>query len=533
MCRRYSAVFILALFVISVPPAGAQVAGPDTAAGHPRFDWARGGAPGPITGAAALSLRQGPLLDDPVMVAKRKALAAAEAGQAELQPSAVTPTPTVLLGKNGIFDPGHSPSDSTGAIGTKRYVEVVNSKVGIYDVNLKLIKQDTLTNWWSEPGASVFDPQVMWDPGTSRFYYAGDAVFSDTDNRLAFGFSKTDAPNNAVDDWCHYEIGYGAEFPDYPKLGDSKDFAIIGVNVFLPDSFRGSDILAVSKPPSGTTCPDPTTFKFGFKDSIVVGATTYFTPTPANGIDSNAAGWIVARPAALPATKIGLFKVTKDATTGNPVFPAGAAMTVPSYDAPPNAPQKDTDFTLDTMDARMTQAVAAIDPTRGNKFSVWTQHTIKGGAGAMVRWYEIDPAAKTLLQSGDVKNGSLYFFNGAISPDRVVKGGTKAFGGNMLLSFTASSLTTYPSLRMVAKRGADSTSAVKVVKSSPGPDIDFGCPINGYCRWGDYSAATPDPNAPTTGAAGIVWSTNMWTKDGRITGTEGTSWQTFNWKSQP
>jgi hypothetical protein len=108
----------------------------------------------------------------------------------------------------------------------------VNSKVGIYNTSLSLLNSDTLNNFWGESGADVFDPQIMWDATTNRFYYTGDVIFSSTDNRLAFGFSKTASPSNATTDWCHYDITYGTDFPDYPKLGDSQDFAIIGVNTF-------------------------------------------------------------------------------------------------------------------------------------------------------------------------------------------------------------------------------------------------------------------------------------------------------------
>jgi hypothetical protein len=542
MYRFVMSVALFSLLVISVPPAGAQDADVDADPGTIRLDWAGPGIPGPVTGPAADAMLRGPLPADAEVLAERKAIAAEAAGkitqEISPEPYAPSPTPVVLLGKAGIFDTGSTPSDSTGAIGNRRYIETVNSKVGIYDLSLGLLAQDILENWWNvpvDPNTHVFDPQVMWDASTNRFYYAGDIVFSSSDNRLAFGFSKTASPNNATTDWCHYNISYGSEFPDYPKLGDSRYFAVIGVNVFTAAGpFRGSDIIAISKPPVGTTCPDPETeliFKIG--KNIKVGTGLAFTPVPANSIDSNSTAWVVTRSLSLPSTEIGLFKVTRNATTGVPVIQvAGSAVTVQAYDVPPNAPQKDTQFLIDTMDARMTQAVAAIDPGHSNKFAVWTQHTISGGAGARVRWYEIGPVGKTILQTGNVQNSTLYYFNGAVSPDRVVKGTTTAYGDNMALNFTASSGTTYPAIKMVSKRGASGISAVKTVKSSPGPDIDFACPDLGYCRWGDYAAATPDPNAPTGAASGIVWGSSMWTKDGR-TDPSGVSWRTWNWKSQP
>jgi hypothetical protein len=539
MYRFFTSVALFSLLVVSVPMVCGQDAGVDTDPGTIRLDWASPGIPGPVTGPAADAMLRGPLPADADALAERKAIAAEAAGkiaqEISPEPYAPSPTPVILLGKTGLIDASSTPSDSTGAIGTKRYIETVNSKVGIYDLSLGLIAQDTLGNWWDAAGSDVFDPQVIWDATTNRFYYAGDIVVSSSDNRLAFGFSKTASPNNATTDWCHYNISYGSDFPDYPKLGDSRYFAVIGVNVFTAAGpYRGSDVIAISKPPAGTTCPDPATgLMIGFGQNIKVGADLAFTPVPANGIDSNATAWVVTRSLSTPATKIGLFKVTRNATTGAPVIQlAGSAVTVQSYDMPANAPQKDTQFLIDTMDARMTQAVAAIDPGHTSKFAIWTQHTINGGAGARVRWYEIDPVGKTILQTGNVQNSTLYYFDSAISPDRVVKGATTAYGDNMALNFTASSGTTYPAIKMVSKRGTSGISAVKTVKFSPGPDIDFACPDTGVCRWGDYAAATPDPNAPTGAASGIVWGTSMWTIDGRID-PSGVSWRTWNWKSQP
>jgi hypothetical protein len=499
----------------------------------PQLEEASGGIPGPIEGPAAEAILHGPLANDAADLARRKALAAQELGIAPSVevtpvPKSVTPTPIILLAKNGISDNSGTPSDSTGAIGTGRYIELVNSQIGIYDTSLNLLKRDTLTNLFAESGAHNFDPQIIWDPTTQRFYYAGDAVFSTSDNRWAVGFSKTATPSNATTDWCHYQVSFGSDFPDFPKLGDSAPFWVIGTNVFdVMGSYIGSDIFAISKPPAGTTCPAVSTFKTGIATSISIGGAPFFTPVPANEIDSNATARIVTRQGTLPGTKIGLFSVTANAS-GVPVFPAGSILTVSSYDVPPAAPQKGTSFTLDTSDARMTQAVAAIDPGHSGKFAIWTQHAIKGGAGSKVRWYEIDPVGKTVLQTADQSSTSLFFFDAAISPDRVVNGTTKAFGSDMLLTFDASSSSAFESIQMVSKRGTSSVSSPKVVKTSTGPDTDFSC--SPTCRWGDSSAATPDPKSPPGGLAGIIWCTNMWTLPGNSSGIP--TWQTWNWKSQ-
>ncbi len=502
---------------------------------------ASGGGDGTLGVAAATALRQGYLVPDQAAYEAAKAAAAARAGSATKTAAVGSAAPTKVLSWNGLVNPGLTPSDSTGAIGTTRYIETVNSKVGIYARTGALINSNTLDNWWDEVGNFNFDPQVMWDARTNRFYYAGDSVASDTDNRLAYGFSKSASPSNATTDWCHYQVGYVADFPDYPKLGDSAYFALIGVNVFTGPSFSGSDIVAIGKPvgtASITTCPDGATFKFGIGPDIKMagGVTPAFTPVPATEIDSNPVGYVVARSGTLPATALTIFRVTKDAITGLPVIATtGANVTVPSYTIPADAPQSGTTRKLDTSDSRPTQAIAAVDPLRGSVLALWTQHTVNGGAGARVRWYEINASTRVVLQTGVVSSATLFNFNGAISPDRAVVGATKAFGGNMVLGFNTSSSATFPAIKMVSKLGAAAQSAPVTVKNSPGYDVDFNCPLaTDTCRWGDYSAATPDPIASVLGATGVVWLTNMWNANGSlIDPTTGTAWRTWNWSATP
>jgi hypothetical protein len=537
--RRMWSVVVPLFLLVALPIASAEPsARPTETTRDVRLEAASGGVRGPLSVAAERAIERGPLPADIGAYDRLKARAAVRAGGASASggpaPAAVSPQPTIGVSKQGLFDTNSTPSDSTGAKGTTRYVELINRNIGIYDNSLNLINSDTLNNFFAQPGSNSFDPQVIWDPTTNRFYYAGDSVFSATDNRLSYGFSKTASPNNATSDWCHYQVAYGSTFPDYPKLGDSKFFAIIGVNVFTGSTFSGSDIIGIGKPGAGTTCPDPSTFAFGLQTDIMVGAAVHFTPVPANEIDTNKAGWVHSRPAALPATNLGQFKVTRNATTGNPIFSSGSNIPVTSYTLPPNAPQKDSAFTIDTSDARLTQSVAGVDPSKGGKLRVWTQHAIAGGAGSRERWYEINPTAPSIVRTGHVSHDSLYVFNGAISPDRVVDGSTKAFGRNMILGFSTSSSTTYPAIKMVGKRGNNSVSSFKNVKSSPGENEDFGCPVNGFCRWGDYSAATPDPKSNTSLATGRIFLTNQWTLDADTTGgTAGASWRTWNWSARP
>ena len=322
------------------------------------------------------------------------------------------------------------------------------------------------------------------------------------------------------------------------KLGDTADFVLIGVNVFAAGIlYVGSDVDWITKrspDPVTGACPDPSTFGLGsFQGLTNQDGSQAATPVPANQIDGDSTGYVVAGPDAAVTPDAGfltVFTITKDATTGDAVIGAGRAVAVPAFNVPADAPQKRVKKKLDTQDARLTQAVSAFDPDPAHSgVGLWTQHTVFGGAGAEVRWYEIDPVNAALFQSGVVTSPVLYAFNGAVSPDRVVAPGGSAFGSDMVLGFNTSSTTTFPAIQMVSKVGSGAQSAFVLVKQSPGKNVDFTCkPV---CRWGDYGGASPDPAASPTGSTGTVWLSNQWNV--RSLDPISADWRTWNWSATP
>jgi hypothetical protein len=465
-------------------------------------------ADGSLGVAARKALRQGYLVPDQRAYERQKRQALRGAAAALTRPlSAEQLAPSTITAWSGAYDTGFAPSDSTGAVGTQRFIELVNSEFAIYDKTSTIpISAGTLNTLAGVSSAdTLFDVQVIWDPTTSRFYYVMIDVESQTQNNLAFGFSKNASPDSgSSSEWCRYTIPYGTRFPDFPKLGDSKYYAIIGINVFTGSLFTGSDALAINKPPSGTSCPGSLKLK-SKSDLMSNDSTLAFTPVPANSIDTKGNGWIAAIPSALPSKKISLFKVKKDDGEAK-IQKTATQLKVNQYDAPKNAPQEGNSVKIDTLDGRATQAVAAIDPAHNDKFVMWTQHTVSGGAGAKVRWYEIYPSDPKLIQDGTVSSNSKHVFNAAISPNRAVKGSDSGGGKKMLLNFNTSSSGSFPAIKMVSKKGNGDQSSQVSVKKSPGPIAGFDCSESGEpCRWGDYASATPDPSDSSD-----IWNVSQW-----------------------
>ncbi len=470
-------------------------------------------------------VRSGALLLPP----SRSELAAAGVGLRRAE----APTIVGTLNFAGQSNPNLSPSDSTGAIGPTRYIQLVNANAAIYNRTTKAIIASGTLDQLAGQASTVnsFDPQIIWDPGTNRFYYAMDSIFSATSNVLSFGFSTTATPANVTTNWCHYQVSFGIPFPDYPKLGHSAFFAVIGFNEFANNSsggFVGSGLVALSKPPAGTTCPSASTFKFGaisnLKDTT---GKQVFTPVPANQVDPLTTGYVVTRNGGLPATKLWLFSVTKSAT-GTPVFGGARGVTVASYTVPPSATQPTFTQKLDTLDARPMNAVQAFDP-KLKTFSLWTQHTIASGTASAVRFYEINPvpAAPVLQRSTNITATNTFLFNGSVSPDRKKNGAATAFGNNVVVNYSVSS-PSIPARIVAASSLNNGPLAFVKVKNGVGPYRDFTCKNAGnICRWGDYSGASPDP-APTTGSStsGEVWGTNQYS------GVVNPGTSIANWRTQ-
>jgi hypothetical protein len=493
--------------------------------------------------AAAAALKQGYLVPDQAAYdrAKSKSALAQTENSAGAELAQGLLAPLMIRGWNGIFDGTSAPSDSTSSVGSTRYLELINRKFAIYNKTTNVPIATGTLNTLAAAAGNAFDPQIMWDAKTNRFYYAMDLVVSASSNFLAIGFSKTASPNNGAADFCHYFVNFGAAFPDYPKLGDTSNFWLIGSNVFnSSNAFIGSDVFGLSKPPAGTTCPAVSTFKIGEKfDLRDPNGGPAFTPVVVNQIDPSSTGYIVARTGVLPSTRLSLHRITMSAT-GTPVIQSpGLPVVVPSYTVPPDAQQRsgfpNSAKLLDTLDARPTQAVSAIDPGRANAVGLWVQHTTLAlgfPTRSEVRWYEINPVTRTLFQSGKATSTAYNSFNGAISPDRVRLGTTAQFGNSMVLGFDTSGTTTFPAVRMLSKVGAAAQSGHVLVRQSPGNYSGFDCPgADNDCRWGDYAGASPDPLPPTGSTVGRIWSVSQYASG--VDSTTAANWRTWNWVATP
>jgi PKD repeat protein len=446
---------------------------------------------------------------------------------------------------------GPTPPDTTGAIGPSDYVEMVNAEIAVYD-------RTDLTRIGSPVDMAVFtggvspcDVQIKYDLSSDRWFYVAlecDGTMSS--NQLYVGWSKTSDPSDLAGGWCHFSVAStpATLLDDYPKLGIDGGHLIIGTNGFdarPPFRYQTAHILVATKPPAGTlgNCTPPSFAVFGSAAAPLMTAAGNhaFTPEPATISDrSGTTGYIVAADlddstGDVSGSKLMVWHVAGSGASstlmadGDVPLPMGMSFSVPPL-IPQPSPSTDT---IDSLDARLTQAVAASDPSQGGAEAVWTQHTVSGGAGgAAVAWYELIPATRTLVQSGTITGSGpspTFAFNGAIAPTR---------NGGAVIDYNTGGSGQNVDIEARSRSPGDTLGTMDspvVLATSSAVDSDFSCPSqpfgggpggSGVCRWGDYAGASVDPDNPD-----VVWGSNQVNgPTGRFTSGFGdeAQWQTQN-----
>jgi hypothetical protein len=172
---------------------------------------------------------------------------------------------------------GYVPPDTTGSIRPNNYIEMVNSRIAVYDRALTLLGATSTDQLANLPGCFNGDPQIDWDvAGNRRFYVLlieQCSIAGLTQNGLAIGWSRTADPTpnslagpSSTSGWCKFVLPTGTFLNDYPKLGHSDGWLVVGSNLFgATGNLLTANVLAISKPANAdSSCSAPaSTFSYG------------------------------------------------------------------------------------------------------------------------------------------------------------------------------------------------------------------------------------------------------------------------------
>lgn len=391
------------------------------------------------------------------------------------------------------------PPDSQLAVGPTQVVVVVNSLIAIYSKSgSQQGSNQSLAAFFGNlvTAGQVYDPRIIYDAADQRFILsAADVDFTGFNvGNVLLAVSQT---SDATGQWNKYSIpsmgqavgGSAVTFPDFPTLGLSSSAVYISTGQFAVSStciadnscnFSDTWIQVVGLPGllSGNATLTLTTFKnvqtaagqpaFAIEPAVTEGAAPAEFLAAADFANSPNAG-----------ATLDLFSIT---TSGTPTLQA-AALTVPSFFMPPDAPQPgpfDAVPAIPTNDYRLLNAV-------WSNGSLWCGLNTAGSSRLPVaRWYQIalsSLSTASLTQSGDVSGSGAAYYP-AIAVDA---------SGDMELAFTTSSTATYASAAFTGRAVGDPAGATRsygVYEPGTSPYQETQVPM----RWGDYSGMTLDPS---------------------------------------
>jgi hypothetical protein len=429
----------------------------------------------------------------------------------------------LVLAHRGIASTGRfEPSDSTGAAGPGVYLEFTNERVAVVRRrDGRTVRRRGFGAFLGSPGADVADPQVEWDGQARRWLYAALRSRGEA-NYLEYGWTQTADPGDLKRGWCHFTVRTGSASPDFPKLGHSDRYLVVGANLFVAERYKGSALYVVPKPrPGSRACRGGRVSVFGTprRPLTTTAGDAALTPVPANTVQRSAKAYVVAADDPLlsrsgTARRLMVWHV--QARDRRPVLVEDGPVRVSRYRIPGDVPQKGSTARIDasTFAGGATQAVAAVEPSAGGRLVLWTQHTVRYGSRSQVRWYELAPGSRRPLQHGAVRVRGRWAFNAAISPARD--------GGAAAIVFNVGGRRMLPELR-VRRRDAATPLGVMEDEEIVARSVAAREPCDVRCPWGDYSAATPDPVDPS-----LIWGSGQVDGARRRNDPGAPQWETWN-----
>lgn len=341
-------------------------------------------------------------------------------------------------------------------------------------------------------GSSVvmFDPYSVYDEENNRYVLgitAYDPNINGGDNGWAcIAVSQTDS---ATGSWWLYSFdgnpGTGTDyFFDYPHIGVGQDALYMGANMFGANFVR-NHILAFQK---------DTMYSGGSASYVKLNvSSTYFTLQPAKLKGYLTGGWptsateghyFVDANYGNSQTTLHVWRFTNPWTS--PAMTLAGSVTVNSYSLPVSQPQLGGS-NIQGNDNRL------LDVEYWGGY-LWATHTIgcNPGSGTVncIRWYQINVNSGTpsLVQQGTFSSASNYRSFPDLAVNRC---------GDMLVGYTRTSTSMYPSVYVAGREVTDAAGTLKsetLLKAGE----DFYTAYDAVPRrWGDYTGMALDPDGVT------------------------------------
>lgn len=383
--------------------------------------------------------------------------------------SAILSAQSVLTSYRGITDTTANPPDSQGAAGPSHYMEITNGAVAFFSKSTgTLLNQVGFVSFFGMAGLQdyYFDPRLLYDQSSGRFI----ALCGNKDSRnmspyayIVVAVSQSSDPTGG---WYKYAVMVPTTL-DYPTLGVDGS-AIYSCTAISSTAARLTIISKAQLLNGGPIA--------AFSTDALPGNVFH----PCHTFGNPGAEYIVGREP--DGTHLRIYKLTNP--TGPPTLTFLGFVTVPGFGgvSTPNASQAGGPDVLDGNDTRLLNAVYR------NGYIYCSHHYNRNGILA-ARWYQVNPSALTLAQSGDITDGAHHYFYPSLA---VNSAGDIGFG------FSGSGTTQYVATYFTTHKATDPAGYTATPTIVKGGEAYYNRdPNNTVQRWGDYSGTCVDPSNDT------------------------------------
>lgn len=410
---------------------------------------------------------------------------------------------------------GYVPPDTHGEVGLHHFFQVVNCSYSIFNKSgYRIFGPYSNSSVWSgmPNNSNDGDAVVLYDEQANRWFFAQFSLPSGSANPPFFIMIAVSQTPDPMGSWYRYQYTFST-MPDYPKFGIWPDGYYMSTNNFL-GGWVGNGVSAFDR--AAMLAGNPEAAMVSFTLSPGVDGFSSLLPADCDGTfpvygTPNYFSFIKTS----PVQNLGIYEFHVDwtnpgnSTFGNKIYlPVNAFTTIGGYGN--GIPQLDTDKKLDPLGDRL------MFRQQYRKFngygSIVLNHTIETNPGVGgIRWYELRNTGTgwSIYQQGTYAPADGHSrWMGSIAQDTA---------GTIAMGYSVSSAAMHPAIRYTGRLKTDPLNQMTIAERTivQGGGSQTGV-WSGRSRWGDYSAISIDPAAPTT-----FWYTNEYYPT-----SSSSSWQT-------
>ncbi|MCA9980713.1 MAG: proprotein convertase P-domain-containing protein, partial [Anaerolineales bacterium] len=388
-----------------------------------------------------------------------------------------------------------SPPDPDIMVGRDHIVVGVNASLAVYDKQgNELVAPISYATFWGNncglsAGRFLFDPWSVYDEEAGRYVLGITANFNSGNNGSAcIAVSQTD---DATGDWYLYNFdgnpGDGTDyFLDYPHIGVGQDALYVTANMFLGTSFVRTHVFAFDKDSMYAGLPANSWKINDDNNSTVQPAKIKGFATGGWPTDAQEPHYFVTSVWGTPGLNVMQLALDENDPWGTPPTYTQVGDIATTYAQAVSQPQQGGNQ-IQGNDYRLLD----VEYWAGK---LYTTHTIgcNPGTGTVncVRWYEIDmrSGTPTAVQEGTLTSQAEF----RSFPDLAVD-----TCGNMVIGYTKTSSTSFPSVYVAGREVGDPLNELKqetLLKAGEVVYQSFDGPPH---RWGDYTGMALDPDGLT------------------------------------